>query len=106
VICPDFVRVFSFPDIPDYSDEDNVWLLFPGQHSLSLQEAVAAHEGRLPRRLIVLDATWKQTSQMCRHRRLARLTCVRLDAHQTAFWRQQVGKPEHYLATIEVDFLR
>jgi hypothetical protein len=30
VICPDSVRLFSYPDMGDYAAEENVFLVFPG----------------------------------------------------------------------------
>ena len=31
LICPENVRLFTFPEMGDYSDEENTFLVFPGK---------------------------------------------------------------------------
>ncbi|KAH8358782.1 hypothetical protein KR093_002511 [Drosophila rubida] len=41
VLAPDNVRIFTFPDIPDYRDEDGVVLIFPSATSLTVPQLFA-----------------------------------------------------------------
>ncbi|KAH8404626.1 hypothetical protein KR215_005082 [Drosophila sulfurigaster] len=38
VLAPDKVRIFTFPDIPDYGEEDGVVLIFPSATSLTVPQ--------------------------------------------------------------------
>lgn len=118
VIAPDDVRIFIYPDIPDYSLEDNVLLIFPDKNAVSLENLwlhLDNQTTRKPRepetkrsknqipftRAVFIDCTWNQTKKIHCDERVKDLTCVELKQRETLFWRYQRGKPNTYLATIE-----
>ena len=123
VLAPSDVRIYTFPDIPDYTQERAI-LVFPGKGSLSLEEIVASslkeQDNDLPEELhkeqtenktqcskfpytkiVFIDSTWNQCYGMVQDNRLAGLPRVEISSRNTIFWRYQKGKPKEYLATIE-----
>ncbi|KAK7078621.1 DTW domain-containing protein 1 [Halocaridina rubra] len=118
VIAPEDVRIFVYPDIPDYSLDDGVLLIFPDKNALSLENLWPTLERRLSRkpsepeskrnryelpftRAVFIDCTWNQTKKIRNDERVKGLQCVELKERETLFWRYQRGKPNTYLATIE-----
>ncbi|XP_062922018.1 tRNA-uridine aminocarboxypropyltransferase 1 [Mobula hypostoma] len=53
------------------------------------------------KRVIFIDSTWNQTNKIITDERLQELLHVELRTQKTHFWRNQKGKPNTYLATIE-----
>ncbi|XP_072889199.1 tRNA-uridine aminocarboxypropyltransferase 1 [Hemitrygon akajei] len=53
------------------------------------------------KRVIFIDSTWNQTNKIITDERLQELLHVELRTQKTHFWRNQKGKPDTYLATIE-----
>jgi len=109
ILAPGHVQIHTFPDIPDYSQE-NAILVFPGKESKSLEQICeisktqsnSDSELSFPyRRIVFIDSTWNQCHKICEDRRLKSLPRVMIESRQTMFWRYQVGKPKEYLATIE-----
>jgi DTW domain-containing protein YfiP len=127
IIANEDVRMYTFPDIPDYSSE-NALLVFPGKDSKSLDTILAecvgnpgvtlkesttfyidvSKEGEMLEnqnfpynKIVFIDSTWNQCKGMHRHPSLAGLPCVMISSRNTIFWRYQKGKPKEYLATIE-----
>lgn len=74
------------------------WLLFPGAHACSLEQAAE----RGISRLIVPDGTWQQAARMARRDPLcAGLPCVRLDvARSSGYGLRRNARPEG-LCTLE-----
>lgn len=118
VIAPEDVRIFIYPDIPDYTLEDNVLLIFPDKNAVPLEnlwshldkQAIRKpHEPDVKRtkqhlpftRAVFIDCTWNQTKKLHNDERVKGLTCVELKERETLFWRYQRGKPNTYLATVE-----
>jgi len=114
VLSPDHVRIFTYPQIPDYTQEFNVLLIFPDKSAIQLEdlwtqldtfpklESTSKVCSGLPfTRAVFIDCTWNQTSRIFRDERMKGLQCVELTRRQTLFWRYQKGKPNTYLATIE-----
>lgn len=110
------VRIFTYPQIPDYTEEDNVLLIFPDKTSIQLEDLWTKLDSSpstgepstkkicrgLPfTRAVFIDCTWNQTSRIFLDERVKGLQCVELTSRKTLFWRYQKGKPNTYLATIE-----
>lgn len=106
VICPKDVRIFIYPDIPDYSKEKAL-LLFPGPTAKPLKEIFSkaeengSSENPQFERIVFIDCTWNQTKRIYSDERLASLPQLIIDGRNTAFWRYQKGKPKEHLGTIE-----
>ncbi|XP_069767916.1 tRNA-uridine aminocarboxypropyltransferase 1 [Narcine bancroftii] len=73
-----------------------------GENSVKEDDSgeVAAHLTPL-KRVIFIDSTWNQTNKIITDERLQELLHVELRTQKTHFWRNQKGKPDTYLATIE-----
>lgn len=119
VLAPDDVKIYTFPDIPDYNS-CQVLLVFPGEnassletiwhnfHKNSLMSATSpcpvCHTNHLKipwERLVFIDSTWKQTKRIYLDSKMNGLPCVVLEGGSSAFWRPQRGKPSSWLATAE-----
>ncbi|CAO3609077.1 unnamed protein product [Mucor hiemalis] len=91
------VKVFSWKELPEYSNPDRVLMLFPGPDAKKLSE--------IPRdsfdHMIVIDGTWKQANKMVRGTPLLqRVQKVTIEPRLTHFWRFQ-NISANYLSTIE-----
>ncbi|MCL4132157.1 UNVERIFIED_CONTAM: hypothetical protein GTU68_008755 [Idotea baltica] len=121
IIAPKEVQIYTYPDIPDYSKEKNVYLMFPTEDAVALEDFLnlpttndddadqTVSHNRLKcsksiSRIIFIDSTWNQTKRLQNDERLKDLPCLRLNTRETLFWRYQKGKPKTYLATIEAIF--
>ncbi len=102
VVCPDQVRLFTYPDIPDYRLERAV-LVYPGSEAKTLQETFGGCGPSVSSfdRVVFIDCTWKQAHGIYSDDRLNSLPQVIIDGRETAFWRGQKGKSDGHLATIE-----
>jgi len=108
VLAPEDVTMYTFPDIPDYSQEKAL-LVFPNNTSKSLQEIVEStcmqnveNEQSFPfTKIVFIDSTWNQCYGMLQDPRLTALPTVKISSRNTIFWRYQKGKPKDFLATIE-----
>jgi len=116
ILAPDSVRMFVYPDIPDYNPT-NTLLVFPGPESVALDQLVQGGKGEVEEvfpfeRVVFIDSTWNQCHAICEDERIKNLPKVIIQSRNTMFWRYQAGKPKEYLATIEaiyyfnVDFHR
>ncbi|KAL6050615.1 DTW domain-containing protein 1 [Balamuthia mandrillaris] len=95
VLAPDKVKMYEYPEFPDFSEE-GTFLLFPSPEAKSIQELDISQM----KRLIVIDSTWQKAKVILRDERVKRLPCIQIESHKTLFWRfQQVG--DTCLATIE-----
>lgn len=118
VIAPDDVNIYTFPNLPDYSLEDNILLIFPDKDAIHLEDLWSHLDSQTTRRLrepqakrtkplipftkaVFIDCTWNQTRRIYNDERIKDLQCVELTSRETLFWRYQRGKPLTYLATIE-----
>jgi len=109
------VRIFTYPQIPDYTKELNVLLIFPDKSSIRVEDLWTQLDSspniessskksccQLPfSRAVFIDCTWNQTRKIFNDERLKGLQCVELTSRNTLFWRYQKGKPNTYLATVE-----
>lgn len=111
MICPGDVRIFTYPDIPDYREE-RALLLYPGNNAKPLKNLCsAAADDDCPAavqfdRVVFIDCTWKQAHGIYSDERLCYLPQAVINGRQTAFWRGQKGKSKEHLATIEVRSMR
>ncbi|XP_051896612.1 tRNA-uridine aminocarboxypropyltransferase 1 isoform X2 [Pristis pectinata] len=78
------------------------------QHSLDRENPITEQDaGEVEtnltplKRVIFIDSTWNQTNKIITDERLQELLHVELRTQKTHFWRNQKGKPDTYLATIE-----
>ena len=112
MICPNSVRIFIYPEVPDYVEE-NVYLLYPGKEAKTLAEAfpecsadvendVQKPRKELPKRVVFIDSTWHQAKRIYLDPRIAKLPQLLIEGRETVFWRNQKGKSKYHLATIEV----
>jgi len=115
ILAPRDVKMYDYPDIPDYTKEKAL-LVFPGKKSRTLSEILeevqksaelsgkAELEGETPfpyDKIVFIDSTWNQCKGMLLNQSLAAMPCVIISSRETIFWRYQKGKPKEYLATIE-----
>ncbi|CAG2112668.1 unnamed protein product [Medioppia subpectinata] len=124
IVAPDRCSVRTFPDIPDYSDQNAV-LVFPAPNARTLQHLIddyrhdvgphpdsAVDNGSVERadkqlpfnRVVFIDSTWRQTNHILRDPRISPLLANRtviLSEHESLFWRHQRDSPRTYLSTIE-----
>jgi len=95
VLSPDLVSVHTFPELPEY-DSEEVFLLFPSKDAKTIEEIDISKM----KKLVVIDSTWQKAKCILRDERVSKLRCVKIESHNTLFWRYQtVGKD--CLATIE-----
>ena len=105
------MRIFIYPDMPDYRRDKSV-LLYPGKRAKGLRQVFCnpdfgASEAKVKvnhsfERVVLIDGTWKQSKKVASDRRLRDLPQVFIEGRETAFWRGQRGKSQDHLATIEV----
>ena len=107
------MRIFTYPDMPDYREEKSV-LLYPGKRAKGLRDvfggddrsdsgaAAAKRVNHSFGRVVLIDGTWKQSKKVASDYRLRDVPQVFIDGRETAFWRGQRGKSKSHLATIEV----
>ncbi|CAL4106611.1 unnamed protein product, partial [Meganyctiphanes norvegica] len=110
VLSPE-VRIFTYPQIPDYTKESNVLLIFPDKTSVRLEELWTQLDsspntglGSLVQNIAKIDSeecVSTKIRNIFKAARLEGLQCVELTSRNTLFWRYQKGKPNTYLATIE-----
>ncbi|KAL7639544.1 UNVERIFIED_CONTAM: hypothetical protein RMT77_010045 [Armadillidium vulgare] len=115
IIAAESVSLYTFPDIPHYNKEENVFLIFPDKNAIPLEDFSynkylgkcenksegISKNGLPPLRIIFIDSTWNQTKRIHGDERLKDLQCLQLTTRETLFWRYQKGKPKTYLSTIE-----
>jgi len=109
IICPDDVRIFTYPDMPDFQDTDTVLFLYPGPKAVSVGDIFKGSEGScgqgIPQlknvRLLVIDSAWDSAKKI--HRAVEKLNFqqVMIGDRDTLFWRYQTGLSKKHLATIE-----
>nr|XP_045619671.1 tRNA-uridine aminocarboxypropyltransferase 1-like [Procambarus clarkii] len=118
VLAPDDVAIYTYPNLPDYSSQDNILLVFPDKDAIHIEDLwshLETHTKRNPEepqmkrnkphipfsRAVFIDCTWNQTRKLYHDERIKGVRCVELTKRETLFWRYQRGKPHTYLATIE-----
>ena len=115
MICPRDVRIFTYPDMPDYREEKSV-LVYPGMRAKGLRHVFGGNDGPTSvskaaaatevnhsfGRVVLIDGTWKQSKKVASDYRLRDVPQVFIDGRETAFWRGQGGRSHAHLATIEV----
>ncbi|CAB3411394.1 unnamed protein product [Caenorhabditis bovis] len=104
ILAPEQTRVFDYPDVHDYRNDDenernSTVVVFPSKSAISIEEFVRTR-GPI-RRIIVLDCTWFQVGTMQKTLQIQGLQHVCLQQYRTAFWRPQHNVPDTGLATIE-----
>lgn len=114
VLAPSDVKVYTYPDIPCYDNEE-VLLIFPSKSAIPLQEwwhkKLQSHNKpdesfdnkmKLPfSKAVFIDSTWRQTKALYNDPRLKKLPSILLTSHRSLFWRYYEGKHETHLSTIE-----
>ncbi|KAK9512128.1 hypothetical protein O3M35_000624 [Rhynocoris fuscipes] len=106
VICPEDVKVYTYPSIPTYDCSGNTVLVYPSASAMTLEELFETqgiNNGQKQEisRVIFIDSTWNQSSGMYKDPRLFKLPCIVLKSRITQFWRHQNGVPRWHLSTIE-----
>uniref|UniRef100_T1J642 tRNA-uridine aminocarboxypropyltransferase 1 n=1 Tax=Strigamia maritima TaxID=126957 RepID=T1J642_STRMM len=113
VLAPDDVTIYTFPNIPMFTDKNKVLVAFPGKRAVTLEEVcktvipvtqndVDTFVNKFPfERIIVIDSTWNQVRKINNDERLKGIQRVELKSRESLFWRYQRGKPNSYLSTIE-----
>ncbi|XP_050433525.1 tRNA-uridine aminocarboxypropyltransferase 1 [Adelges cooleyi] len=115
LIAPDDVTIYIYPDMPTYTKDDKVILVYPGKSSVSLKEfynkaknqaideSIGAKNcyGEVITHALFIDSTWSQSKGILKDSRIAGLPCVKLQIRLSQFWRHQKGSPRWFLATIE-----
>ncbi|XP_047107631.1 tRNA-uridine aminocarboxypropyltransferase 1 isoform X1 [Schistocerca piceifrons] len=120
ILAPDDVKIYTYPDIPHYEEEEKVVLVYPGKAASTIEELFiqprsansnvlddtkstwSIKEGNLPvTRAVFIDSTWNQSRGIYKDPRLRALPCVILQSRLSQFWRHQKGSPRWYLATVE-----
>jgi DTW domain-containing protein YfiP len=106
VIAPDQVVMYTYPKVPkfDKTDEENVFLIFPGKNAVTTEEAFESFVGNSTNknfRAVFIDSTWSQAKKVLRDPVIAKLPKICLSERQTLFWRSQTGQSDTSLATIE-----
>lgn len=107
ILAPDDVRIFTYPDIPEYSPEEKVVLVYPRKDSKTVKQIFESNsrgdlsDGLPFTRVILIDSTWNQSNGIYKDPRLFSLPTVILHEKISQFWRHQKGSPRWYLATIE-----
>ncbi|XP_076271363.1 tRNA-uridine aminocarboxypropyltransferase 1 isoform X2 [Rhynchophorus ferrugineus] len=122
------IKVYTYPDIPDYTNE-NVILIFPAQKAISVSQLVNGGNveklleyqeqplDQLPagynrstlmktipqtrQESVFIDSTWHQCKSIYKDEKIRMLPCVVIQNRISQFWRHQKGSPRWYLATVE-----
>ncbi|EFX89038.1 hypothetical protein DAPPUDRAFT_304696 [Daphnia pulex] len=100
VVAPEMVKIYTFPNFPDYSIEDGVVLVYPCDGAVPMTTMTTSRAAEI-QKMVFIDSTWAQAKQIYKDPRLKALPCVVLRTRKSLFWRYQLGKPDSYLATIE-----
>lgn len=104
ILAPEDVRIFTYPDLPEYGPDEKIVLVYPRKDSSSVQEIFEKSKPSesVPfTRVILIDSTWNQSKGIFKDPRLCSLPTVILRQKISQFWRHQKGSPRWYLATIE-----
>jgi len=114
IIAPDDVRIYTYPDFPDFPDKETTILIFPGKTAMNIEDlfikkkkennepVVETIKNKFPiTRAVFIDSTWHQTKSIYKDERLRDLPCVVLRSRISQFWRHQKKSPRWYLATVE-----
>ncbi|XP_074656503.1 tRNA-uridine aminocarboxypropyltransferase 1-like [Tubulanus polymorphus] len=91
-------------NLADENDDDFKALKRPhASDSDCPSKRIKLHPRQAPfERVVFIDSTWYQSSKIFNDERLKRLRCIKMDEHNTKFWRSQKDPmPDSYLATIE-----
>jgi len=100
VIAPENVKIYTYPDFPDYETDGRVALVYPGEEAVAMT-SLTSKKGAEIEKLVFIDSTWSQAKHIFKDPRLQGLPCVMLRTRNSVFWRYQRGKPDDHLATIE-----
>ncbi|KAJ3055614.1 DTW domain-containing protein 1 [Rhizophlyctis rosea] len=105
VIAPEDVNILvrnlskcteDLASLDEYEDPERILLLFPSSRAVTLSEIPQTSFDRL----IVVDGTWSQGRAMVKALSSKPFTHVKIQEHDTLFWRYQDGGNDH-LSTIE-----
>ena len=123
VICPNDVKMYEYPNIPDYNDisyninnsntnsvdennvdcttlaNENVYLLYPSENSVYLDELSIEEISQISK-LIVIESKWHGNGMIYNDKRLKNVKHCKIRNHETLYWRYQEYGNE-YLSTIE-----
>jgi DTW domain-containing protein YfiP len=108
------VSLYEFPEFPNYTKEEGVYLMYPSKEAQSAQALISPSsdvgEGKehilavrlRVKKLVLIDSTWQKAKEILRDDRVSTLPCVRLSGTETKFWRPQPKNVDSTcLATIE-----
>ncbi|RWS31240.1 DTW domain-containing protein 1-like protein [Leptotrombidium deliense] len=107
ILAPNDVKLYIYPNVPDFSNE-KVVLVFPNDKALTMDKYFekckysAGENLKFPfDRVVFIDSTWRQTKLILSDPRMKSLPTICLQSHLSLFWRHQKEKPLTYLSTIE-----
>ncbi|XP_014217077.1 DTW domain-containing protein 1 [Copidosoma floridanum] len=113
IIAPEDVRIYTYPDFPEFPDKETTVLIFPGKNPMNVEDLfiknkdenkilIKSTKNKFPiTRAVFIDSTWHQTKSIYKDQRLRDLPCVILRSRISQFWRHQKKSPRWYLATVE-----
>ncbi|XP_043269623.1 tRNA-uridine aminocarboxypropyltransferase 1 isoform X2 [Venturia canescens] len=114
ILAPDDVRIYTYPEFPEFLKNERIVLIFPSDTATTVEQLCTSEyrqgieycgketQGTLPiTRAVFIDSTWHQTKAIYKDQRLRDLPCVILKSRISQFWRHQKKSPRWYLATIE-----
>lgn len=121
ILAPEDVKIYTYPNIPDYRAEEKIVLIYPGSDSQSLSTLFDNIEDEILKNLnnenitnkdqsetmfpitkaVFIDSTWNQSRGIYKDDRIQKLPCLIIQNRISQFWRHQKGSPRWYLSTIE-----
>ena len=97
IVAPQFVQMYEFPTVPALSEEDGVYLLYPSEKAVFLDEV---DDLKKIKKIVVIESRWRGNTPIYQHEELRNLPHCKIRNRETLYWRYQ-EKSKEYLATSE-----
>ncbi|XP_025419163.1 DTW domain-containing protein 1 [Sipha flava] len=111
LLAPDDVTIYIYPNLPKYTKDNKVILVYPRKTAVTLKDIYNSNKksednhtknsNRFITHVLFIDSTWSQSKGILKDPILSGFPCVRLQTRLSQFWRHQKGTPRWYLSTIE-----
>ncbi|CAI6357233.1 unnamed protein product [Macrosiphum euphorbiae] len=115
LLAPNDVTIYIYPDMPRYTEDDKVILVYPGKSAVTLQDFYSSNKKqedsevhtkkntshKFMTHALFIDSTWNQSNGILKDPIISELPCIKLQIRLSQFWRHQKGSPRWFLATIE-----
>ncbi|KAE9533820.1 hypothetical protein AGLY_008899 [Aphis glycines] len=115
LLAPNDVTIYIYPDMPRYTEDDKVILVYPGKSAVTLQDFYSSSKkqedskeynkqktsSKFITHALFIDSTWNQSNGILKDPIIRGLPCIKLQIRLSQFWRHQKGSPRWFLATIE-----